>query len=80
MQKKLNDFGLKYGNQKHCEKTEWINNMTRQLEGLKEGPKAKIHINSLKMTLKKNIKLENAMPWWNAWFLVQEIYLHSTTD
>ena len=26
---------------------------------------------------KKNIKLENARPWWNKWFLVQEIHLHS---
>ena len=25
----------------------------------------------------KNIKLENAWPWWNTWFLVQEIHLHS---
>ena len=25
----------------------------------------------------KNIKLENTRPWWNTWFLVQEIYLHS---
>ena len=28
---------------KHYEKAEWINNMTRELEGLEEGPKAKIH-------------------------------------
>ena len=26
---------------------------------------------------KKNTKLENARPWWNTWFLVQEIPLHS---
>ena len=25
--------------------------------------------------IKKNIKLENAWPWWNTWLLVQEIYL-----
>ena len=24
----------------------------------------------------KNIKLENARPWWNTWFLVQEIHFH----
>ena len=35
MQKKSNDFGLKNGNQKkHNEKVEWINNITRELEGL----------------------------------------------
>ena len=28
------------------------------------------------MTL-KNIKLENVRSWWNTWFLVQEIHLHS---
>ena len=26
---------------------------------------------------KKNIKLENARPWWNTWLLVQDIHLHS---
>ena len=35
MQKKPNDFGLKYGNnnkkKKHNEKAEWINNITREL-------------------------------------------------
>ena len=54
MQKKPNDFGLKYGNQKNTiKKTEWINNMTRELEVLKEGQKAKLHINLPKTTLKK---------------------------
>ena len=38
---------------KHNEKVEWINNMTKELEGLEEGPKAEIHINLLKTTLKK---------------------------
>ena len=53
-QKKPNDFGRKYGNgKKGNEKTEWINNMTRELEGLEEGLKAEIHIDLLKTTLKK---------------------------
>ena len=38
---------------KHNEKAEWINDMTRELEGLVEGPKANIHIELLKKTLKK---------------------------
>ena len=38
---------------KHNEKAERINHMTRELKGLKEGPKAKIHIKLLKKTLKK---------------------------
>ena len=42
------------------EKAEWINNMTRKL-GLEEGPKAEIHTDLLKTTL-KDIKLENARP------------------
>ena len=37
---------------KHSKKAEWINNMTRELEGLEEDPKAEIHIDVLKMTLK----------------------------
>ena len=38
---------------KHKEKAEWINNMTRKIEGLEEGPKAEIHTDLLKTTLKK---------------------------
>ena len=36
----------------HNEKAEWINNITREL-GLEEGPKAEIHTDLLKTTLKK---------------------------
>ena len=39
-------------NDKHNEKAEWIN-MTRELEGLEEGPKAEIDIDLIKTTLKK---------------------------
>ena len=46
---------------KHNKKAEWINNITRELDRLKECPKAKMHIDLLKTTL-KNIKLENARP------------------
>ena len=52
MQKKPNDFGLEYGYKKYNEKVEWKNNMTEELEGLEEGPKAEIHIDLHKMTLK----------------------------
>ena len=38
---------------KHNENTEWINNITRELEGLEEGPKAEIHIDLFKTTLKR---------------------------
>ena len=38
---------------KHNKKAEWINNMTRELEVLKEGPKVEIHIDVLKTTFKK---------------------------
>ena len=65
-------FWTKIWQPKNNEKTEWIINMTKELEGLEENPKAKIHINLLKMT-QKYIKLENARPS----FLVQEIHLHS---
>ena len=50
--------------------------MTEELERLEEGPKVEIHINLLKTTI-RNIKLENVRPWWNTWFVVQEIHLNS---
>ena len=37
----------------HIEKAEGINDMTRELEGLEEGPKAEIHTDLFKTTLKK---------------------------
>ena len=37
---------------KKKKKAEWISIMTRELEGLEEGPKAEIHIDLLKTTLK----------------------------
>ena len=45
----------------HDKKDAWINNMARELEGLEKVPKAEIHIELLKKTL-KNIKLENTRP------------------
>ena len=38
---------------KAYEKPEWINHNTRELEELKEGPKAETHTDLLKTTLKK---------------------------
>ena len=38
---------------KHNEDAEWINNITRELEGLKEGSKMEIHVDLLKTTLKR---------------------------
>ena len=38
---------------KHNENAEWINNMTKELEGLEEPPKMEIHIDLLKATLKR---------------------------
>ena len=34
-------------------KVEWISNMGKELERLEEGPKAKIHIDSVRTTLKE---------------------------
>ena len=54
MQKKPNDFGQKYGNQKKLkENAEWINNILRELDGLQESPKTEIHIDLLKTTRKR---------------------------
>ena len=63
--------------EKHNENAEWINNITRELDGLEEGPKMEIPHRLTQNNTKKNIKLESARPWWNTWLLVQEIYLHS---
>ena len=38
---------------KHNEKAEWINSITRELDGLEESPKTEIHIGLLKTTLKR---------------------------
>ena len=38
---------------KHNENAEWINNIIREQEGLKEGPKTEIHIDLLNTTLKR---------------------------
>ena len=35
------------------ERAEWLNNITRELKGLEEGPKTEIHIDLLKTTLKR---------------------------
>ena len=37
----------------HNKKAEWISNMVKELEGLKEGLKVEIHIDLLRLTLKK---------------------------
>ena len=62
---------------KHNENSEWINNITRELDGLEEGSEMEIHVDLLRTTLKKNIQLESVRTWWNTWLLVQEIHLHS---
>ena len=38
---------------KHNENADWINNITRELDGLEEGPKMEIHVDLLKTTLKR---------------------------
>ena len=38
---------------KHKENAEWINNITRELDGLEEGLKMEIHVDLLKATLKR---------------------------
>ena len=50
--RKQNNFGAKYGNEEN-RKAEWMYNIEKELEGLEESPKAKIHLDSLRATLKK---------------------------
>ena len=58
----------------HNEKAEWINNITREVEGLEESPKTEIHIVLLKRTLKR---ISNRKTPGHTWVLVQEIHFHS---
>ena len=63
----------------HNENAEWINDMTRELEGLKEDRKEKYR-NTPRTIQKDTKKISNrkkTWPWWNTWILVQEIHLHS---
>ena len=62
---------------KHNENAEWLSSITRQLDGLEEGPKKGNTRPLTQNNTKKNIKLESARPWWNTWVLVQEIHLHT---
>ena len=41
------------GTKKNNENAEWINNITRELDGLEEGPKMEIHVDLPKTTLKR---------------------------
>ena len=38
---------------KHNQNAGWINNITRELEGLEDGPEIEIHVDLLKTTLKR---------------------------
>ena len=54
MQEKPKDFGQKCCKQENItKKAKWIDNITKELEGLEEDPKEEIHIDLLKPTLKK---------------------------
>ena len=77
MPKKPNDFGRKKATKKKKWKC-WMNKQYyKRTRGTWRRPQ---NGNTHRLTqndTKKNIKLENARPWWNTWFLVQEIHLHS---
>ena len=55
---------------KYSENAEWMNNITRELEGLDLGPKAEIPTDLLKMTLKKitNLKMQGHYGILGFWF------------
>ena len=67
MQKKPNNLGLKYGNQRKSWRDKQYDKKTRTTRRRPES--GKTHWLTQNNT-KKNIKLENARPWWNTWFLV----------
>ena len=47
-----------------------MNNMEKELQRPEKNPKVKIHLDSLRATLKKGTKLENAKPWWHECILL----------
>ena len=54
MKRKSNNFRAKYRNRMNLkEKQNGINNMEKDLQELKDGPKAKILLDSLRATIKK---------------------------
>ena len=63
MTRKQINFGAKIWERRvHNREAKWISNKGKELKGL-EGPKAYIHLDSLKAILKKSNKLENTRPW-----------------
>ena len=58
-------------------KAEWISNMSKDLEGLKERPKTEIHIDLLRMTQKITNWKTPGHDGINTWSLVQKIHHHS---
>ena len=85
LQKKPNDLWLKYGKKKKQKKKKTQRNGRinkqddKRIRRTRRRPKSgNTHrfTQNVKTTL-KDIKLDNARPWWNTWFLVQEIHLHS---
>ena len=54
---------------KHTKNAEWINNVTKELEGLGEGLKTEIHINLFKMTQKKDWQAQSHDGMHGFWFL-----------
>ena len=54
MQKKQNNFEVKYGKGKrHNRKGKWISNMKKELQELEENPEVIIHLELLRAALKK---------------------------
>ena len=52
MQRKQNNFGVKYGNRKN-KKAKWINNIKKKLQGLNESLEEEIYLESLRALLEK---------------------------
>ena len=73
--KKLKQFWIKiWRRNEHNRKVEWINSMEKELKEFEEGPEAKIHVKSIRTTLKK-------VPNWKTpghdGFGIQKILVHS---
>ena len=54
-------LGKIWERKEHNRKTEWISKIGKELEGIEEGPKARIHLDLLRAILKKRSRKRPAM-------------------
>ena len=71
MQETKQFWDIIWERREHKRKFKWINNIKKESQGLEESPKAKIHLDSLGVTLKKvpNSKTSSHVGLYGFWFI-----------